>query len=194
MGLKCHTKFARTFGRQRARRFLAPLGSAFKVGGEMLGQPARSSEHSLTRVPRSDKVRGPASTPIGAGPLITPNGKGTWNDCTDYILPCYRGNRPPDRYSGMERTMIGDPTIEEMRSLLATIPGADAFDREGAIYWFAADYHGGQGSNLYSALSRSQYRPGAWERRPHGVIGRECYDALIERYCRFESGIIACTY
>ena len=81
--------------------------------------------------------------------------------------------------------MIGDPTIEEMRSLLSD---ADTFDREGAIYWFAADYHGGQGSNLYSALSRSQYRPGAWERRPRG-LARECYAALVERYCEFDGGI-----
>jgi len=33
------------------------------------------------------------------------------------------------------------------------------FDIAAAIYWFASDYHGGQNSNLYSALSTSDYRP-----------------------------------
>ena len=37
---------------------------------------------------------------------------------------------------------------------------ANDFDIAAAIYWFANDYHGGQSSNLYSALSTSDYRPG----------------------------------
>ncbi len=56
-----------------------------------------------------------------------------------------------------------DPTRQEMLDHLATLPFAaetDEFDREEAIYWFAADYHGGQWSNLYSALSTSPYSPG----------------------------------
>jgi hypothetical protein len=36
----------------------------------------------------------------------------------------------------------------------------EEFDREEAIYWYAANYHGGQWSNLYSVLSTSEYRPG----------------------------------
>ena len=57
-----------------------------------------------------------------------------------------------------------DPTITEMRQALAKdMPELDDFDREAAIWWFAADYHGGQWSNLYAALSASQYRPGACE-------------------------------
>ena len=58
-----------------------------------------------------------------------------------------------------------DPTRDEMLAFLASQPGADdelerEFDTEAAIYWFAYDYHGGQSSNLYSALSSSEYHPG----------------------------------
>lgn len=60
-----------------------------------------------------------------------------------------------------------DPTLDEMRTYLRKQHGREAeeFDVEEAIYWFAADYHGGQSSNLYSALSRSEFRPG---RASHG--------------------------
>ncbi len=53
-----------------------------------------------------------------------------------------------------------DPTLQEMRDYLATVlhQGED-FDVEEAIYWYAAYYHSGQTSNLYSALSMSQFIP-----------------------------------
>lgn len=57
-----------------------------------------------------------------------------------------------------------DPTREEMLAWFADQPFAsetDEFDREEAIYWFASDYHGGQWSNLYSALCQSPYQAGA---------------------------------
>lgn len=67
-----------------------------------------------------------------------------------------------------------DPTAAEMRRFLKKRHGteADDFDVESAIYWFANDWHGGQSSNLYSALSTSDYRPGASERGPtdHAAI------------------------
>jgi hypothetical protein len=57
-----------------------------------------------------------------------------------------------------------DPTIEELRAMLIErCPDADEFDREQAIYWFSADFHGGQWSELYAALCASPYRPGAIE-------------------------------
>lgn len=59
--------------------------------------------------------------------------------------------------------MMSDPTADEMRAYLATLPyasEADAFDIEEAIYWFANDRHGSQSSNLYSALSTSEFSPG----------------------------------
>lgn len=54
-----------------------------------------------------------------------------------------------------------DPTRDEMLDFLRSEWGADAdeFDLEAAIYWFAYEAHGGQWSNLYSALSTSPYRP-----------------------------------
>lgn len=76
--------------------------------------------------------------------------------------------------------MTTDPTREEMLAELASMPFAeefDEFDREEAIYWFANDWHGGQSSNLYSALSTSPYRPGPLER---GESARDgiCYQRL----------------
>ena len=52
-----------------------------------------------------------------------------------------------------------DPTKQEMLEYLSGI-GADDFDAEVAIYAFAEAWHGGQSSNLYSALSTSDFRPG----------------------------------
>lgn len=71
-----------------------------------------------------------------------------------------------------------DPTRRElMQELRKYAPNNDEFDYEEAIYWFAADYHGGQGSNLYSVLSTSDYHPGITQRRPSGE-GRRLYEHL----------------
>jgi len=60
---------------------------------------------------------------------------------------------------------IDDPTKEEMVEFLKSkYHTEDDFDVESAIYWFANDYHGGQSSNLYSALSTSEFRPGPMHR------------------------------
>jgi hypothetical protein len=54
-----------------------------------------------------------------------------------------------------------DPTRNEMLAfLIEQFPDGDEFDREEAIYWFANDYHSGQWSELYSALSTSLFNPG----------------------------------
>jgi hypothetical protein len=42
----------------------------------------------------------------------------------------------------------------------------DYFDAAQALYWYAANYHGGQSSTLYSLLSRLNYKPGAMETGP----------------------------
>ncbi len=71
-----------------------------------------------------------------------------------------------------------DPTREEMLEFLNACPFADEqdeFDREEAIYWFASNYHGGQSSNLYSALSTSPYNPGPIARGPSDLF---LYDEL----------------
>ena len=73
-----------------------------------------------------------------------------------------------------------DPTKDEMVAFLkATDPSADAFDVEEAIYWFAADYHGGQSSNLYGVLSTSDYRPGPLCRGPEDKF---LYHELEDEY------------
>lgn len=57
---------------------------------------------------------------------------------------------------------IQDPSRKEIDDTILAYCGGNEFDMydvEAAIYWFAAHYHGGQCSNLYSVLSTSDYRP-----------------------------------
>ncbi len=75
-----------------------------------------------------------------------------------------------------------DPTLGEMRDLLGSrCSDMDEFDREAAIYWFANDHHGGQWSNLYSALSMSPYHPGPLENGPRDEAAY-CFDVLVKEY------------
>ena len=70
---------------------------------------------------------------------------------------------------------VADPSYEEMVDFLKKKFGGelDDFDLNGGIYYFAADYYNGQFSNLYKAMSLSNYRPGASERGPSGFADRE---------------------
>ncbi len=80
-----------------------------------------------------------------------------------------------------------DPERDDMLALLKETYGVDAepFDVEAAIYWFANDWHGGQWSNLYSALSTSPYRPGACENGPDPESpAADMYATLEEHYSR----------
>ena len=80
-----------------------------------------------------------------------------------------------------------DPTASEMREYLNrsqfNIFEFDNFDIECAIYWFANDYHSGQDSNLYSALSTSDYSPARNEKGPT-EIAKFVYDALVEEFAQ----------
>jgi hypothetical protein len=75
-----------------------------------------------------------------------------------------------------------DPTANEMRAYLKTLAGAeyDDFSGEAAIYWFANDWHGGQSSNLYSALSTSEFSPGPLCNGPEPETTEESYYAELE--------------
>ena len=48
------------------------------------------------------------------------------------------------------------------------------FDIEEAAYWLAAHYHGGQASNLYAALSASEFRPGCASDLPEDLEDENC--------------------
>ena len=70
--------------------------------------------------------------------------------------------------------MNADPTRNEMLAFLCGFYPyeVEQFDREEAIYWFAYAWHCGQGSNLYSALSTSPYKPSPLANGPEpGSIG-----------------------
>lgn len=77
-----------------------------------------------------------------------------------------------------------DPTREEMVAWLKEqLPEICEFDLEEAIYWYSAEYHGGQGSNLYRALCASPFTPGPCSRGP--IDGSEAdfaYQLLIDDF------------
>lgn len=72
-----------------------------------------------------------------------------------------------------------DPTRDEMLAAIAAAElDMEPIDREAAIYWFASHWHGGQWSNLYRALSGSEYRPGLREHGPNGFDAERAYHVL----------------
>ena len=80
-----------------------------------------------------------------------------------------------------------DPTLIEMREYLDSLVDVSErtdigyeFDREAAIYWFAAHYHGGQQTNLYSALSQSEFNPSPIARGPEPNPTEESFYAELE--------------
>jgi len=73
--------------------------------------------------------------------------------------------------------MSQDPTHDEMTEFLTSQGCDDTFDREEAIYWFAYSWHGGQWSNLYSALSMSKYSPGPCCNGPEESLWLEMLEA-----------------
>lgn len=79
-----------------------------------------------------------------------------------------------------------DPTKEEMMEYLRRLFGNEEgfeYDAEAAIYWFGADYHSGQFSNLYSASSSSQYRPSRMANGPEsGSMEEIMYRELEAQY------------
>jgi len=79
-----------------------------------------------------------------------------------------------------------DPSKEEMQEFLRTkYHTEDDFDIESAIYWFANDYHGGQNSNLYSALSTSEFRPSPMSKGiedEESELASMMYQDLVDKY------------
>lgn len=58
----------------------------------------------------------------------------------------------------------------------------DRFDIVQAHYWFCADYHDGQWSDLYARLCHisNYYKPGMMETGPSTDNAREIYQNLID--------------
>ena len=64
------------------------------------------------------------------------------------------------------------------------------FDMEAAIYWFAADFHEGQFSDLYKIVSTSNYNP-SMSAKDKGIEGegegegetiKELYQDLVDQF------------
>ena len=80
---------------------------------------------------------------------------------------------------------MSDPTRDELVAHLTPMLDeleAEEFDQEDAIYWFAADNHMGQGSNLYSVLSTSPFSPGRLQSGPGSPAAVELYQALSKEF------------
>lgn len=84
-----------------------------------------------------------------------------------------------------------DPTrMQMLRAVLGQrwVDRDDKFSIEGAIYWFASRWHGGQFSNLYSALSISPFRPGRSSNGPEDGLEQMIYDFLVDHFCPVVTG------
>lgn len=82
-----------------------------------------------------------------------------------------------------------DPTQDDMVIALhssgITDTGEDCgFEIAEATYWFASDYHGGQNSNLYAALSSNPFRPGPLASGPAEGLASMFYDTLVMEFAR----------
>lgn len=78
-----------------------------------------------------------------------------------------------------------DPTKKDLQACVANFAGEEGFDFdvEVAIYWFASRYHGGQGSDLYSVLSMSDYTPGPLETGPEDQgFAEMLYDEMVAEF------------
>jgi hypothetical protein len=95
--------------------------------------------------------------------------------------------------SGLKEEMVN--YLRQMFSGLSDGENID-FDIEGAIYWFAADNHQGQSSELYSILSTSEYHPGLMEFSPMQRVSydyslqKDMYHALEERFGNHGSTLV----
>jgi hypothetical protein len=86
-----------------------------------------------------------------------------------------------------------DPTIAELREfldgrfsgLVDTESGEWEFDREEAIYWYACNWHSGQWSNLYAALSQSEFRPSPMANGPeNGTLAEIAYCEIESEFAK----------
>lgn len=75
-----------------------------------------------------------------------------------------------------------DPTRQELLAYIKNDMFGEysEFGIERALYWLAADNHGGQGSNLYAVLSTSKYTPGRAEHGPGVGEANTIYDILTD--------------
>ena len=106
-----------------------------------------------------------------------------------------------DGQGGMSGKDVGDPDREEIDAAVAKWKeqrkglydfahdkDAMEFSIEAAIYYFAADNYGGQGSNLYSVLSMSKYTPGMSEygltEENSGLEATDLYEFLTQEFSK----------
>jgi hypothetical protein len=58
----------------------------------------------------------------------------------------------------------------------------DDFDIHDAIWWYANDYHCGQGCELYEVLSCSPFSPGRAASAPATCAAHQVYGLLVAEY------------
>jgi hypothetical protein len=80
-------------------------------------------------------------------------------------------------------------TAQEIHPVPQDIKKYDRMNLATALYWYCADYHGGQNSPEYSVLSTLGYRPGAMERgiEEEDYEQKDVYDRLVSKEIDVES-------
>ena len=180
-------------------RITAPTDKVFNIGGieqeeAVLNTPASGYKEEdfkmeeegdykylvMTSHPRESKSKGVASP---THKIIAKANKEQ-----DLILQLKRLLRPAGSLKTAAAKYL-DPSADEMRKFLKKefsqqLDETDDIDVESAIYWFANDYHGGQSSDLYSALSTSKFKPGPTHRsvKDEGEVASMMYDSLKREY------------
>jgi len=104
----------------------------------------------------------------------------------DKAVPAEKGEKKGGRGKKV-KTASQDPSAQEMRAFLKKEhPGEEGgdFDIEAAIYWYANDFHGGQASDLYSALSTSKFKPGPAHKsvKDEGEVASMMYESLKREF------------
>jgi hypothetical protein len=76
-----------------------------------------------------------------------------------------------------------DPNRETLDNVIdEMVPDVDRWTREETIYWFAYEYHSGQGSNLYSVLGTSPFDPGPMANGPSEWESSDLLQRLVEHF------------
>ena len=90
----------------------------------------------------------------------------------------------------MNKDPYASELLEEGIAIAGHI-GAGEHNVVEAAWWFASNFHSGQGSNLYRALTALDYRPGATRSGPRkGTLVEAIYDGLCQEFAGYSPSAV----
>jgi len=114
-------------------------------------------------------------------------GEGFYNDKDEdeysHLTKADSGSLMPDQNDDDEFSYLtegheDDARMVRLRQMAESlVDDDDSFEVHAALYWLLSNYHGGQDSPEYAALSSSPYNPGPMEKGPRGSA-KFIYDQL----------------